>query len=64
MNTVKRYFFCIFCLLVCTVIKAQVPQELLDKAKQAGMSEEQIQQEMSKYIDKTTTTQQILKQNN
>ena len=58
MNTVKRYFFCIFCLLVCTVIKAQVPQELLDKAKQAGMSEEQIQQEMSKYIDKTTTTQQ------
>lgn len=58
MNTVKRYFFCIFCLLVCTIIKAQVPQELLDKAKQAGMSEEQIQQEMSKYIDKTTTTQQ------
>lgn len=58
MNTVKRYFFCIFCLLVCTVIKAQVPQELLDKAKQAGMSEEQIQQEISKYIDKTTTTQQ------
>lgn len=58
MNTVKRYFFCIFCLLVCTVIKAQVPQELLDKAKQVGMSEEQIQQEMSKYIDKTTTTQQ------
>lgn len=58
MNTVKRYFFCIFCLLVCTGIKAQVPQELLDKARKAGMSEEQIQQEMSKYIDKTTTTQQ------
>lgn len=58
MNTVKRYFFCILCLLACTGIKAQVPQELLDKARQAGMSEEQIQQEMSKYIDKTTTTQQ------
>lgn len=61
MNTVKRYSFCIFCLLICTGIKAQVSQELLDKARQAGMSEEQIQQEMSKYIDKTktsTTTQQ------
>lgn len=58
MNTVKRYFFCIFCLLVCTGIKAQVPQELLDKARQAGMSEDQIQQEMSKYIDKTRTNQQ------
>lgn len=58
MNTVKRYFFCIFCLLVCAGIKAQVPQELLDKARQAGMSEDQIQQEMSKYIDKTRTNQQ------
>ena len=36
MNTVKRYSFCIFCLLICTGIKAQVSQELLDKARQAG----------------------------
>lgn len=58
MNTVRTCLLCICCLIVSTASHAQVSQELIDKAKMAGMSEEQIQQEMAKYIEQTKTTTQ------
>lgn len=39
------------CLLLATVpLRAQIPQDLIDKAKAAGLSESQIQKEISKRI--------------
>ena len=36
-------------LLISIAIQAQIPQELIDKARAAGMTEEQIQREIACY---------------
>ena len=36
-------------LLISIAIQAQIPQELIDKARAAGMTEEQIQREIAKH---------------
>lgn len=38
------------CLLTAASLQAQVPQELIDEAKKRGMTDEQIQQEIRKYV--------------
>lgn len=55
MNTTKRFLLCIVCLLLSAAVRAQIPQELIDKARQAGMTEEQIQKEIEKYIGQSQT---------
>ena len=45
----------LFCSLYSILAIAQVPQELLDKAKAAGMTEEQIQQEITKRLNSSGT---------
>ncbi|KKB54529.1 SLBB domain-containing protein [Parabacteroides gordonii] len=57
MRTLSRYLFCIFCLFIPVITFAQIPQELLEKAKAAGMTEEQIQQEMRKRLEQQDTKQ-------
>lgn len=57
MRTLNRYFFCILCLFIPLITSAQIPQELLEKAKAAGMTEEQIQQEMRKRLEQQDTKQ-------
>lgn len=57
MRTFSRYLFCIFCLFIPVITFAQIPQELLEKAKAAGMTEEQIQQEMRKRLEQQDTKQ-------
>ena len=42
MKTLNKCILCFFCSLYSILAIAQVPQELLDKAKAAGMTEEQI----------------------
>ena len=37
-------------LLISIAIQAQIPQELIDKARAAGMTEEQIQREIAKSL--------------
>ena len=37
-------------LLISIAIQAQIPQELIDKARAAGMTEEQIQREIAKPV--------------
>lgn len=57
MRTLSRFLFCIFCLFIPLITFAQIPQELLEKAKAAGMTEEQIQQEMRKRLEQQDTKQ-------
>ena len=42
-----RYIIGFLFILVSITIHAQIPQELIDKARAAGMTEEQIQKEIS-----------------
>ena len=45
----------IWSLMLCTsVVQAQIPQDLIDKAKALGMTDAQIQQEVSKYMGEAT----------
>lgn len=54
MITLKRKVRLLFCLLLSLpALWAQVPQELIDKAKAAGLSEEQIQQEIAKRMQQS-----------
>lgn len=55
MKTLNKLFFCTFYLLFSIIVSAQIPQELIDKAKAAGMTEEQIQQEIAKRIGNTNS---------
>ena len=47
-------------LLVSITIRAQIPQELIDKARAAGMTEEQIQKEIAKHSKEQTGINQII----
>lgn len=60
MKTLSRYIFCVLCLFIPAVTFAQIPQELLDKAKAAGMTEEQIQQEMRKRLEQQHSNQPVI----
>ena len=60
MKTLNKCILCFFCSLYSILAIAQVPQELLDKAKAAGMTEEQIQQEITKRINRSGTKQSII----
>lgn len=60
MNTLSRYLFCIFCLIIPSITSAQIPQELLDKAKATGMTEEQIQQEMRRRLEQQNKKQNVI----
>ena len=44
MNLSFKNVLCVCCLLLSGSVYAQVPQDLIDKAKAAGMSDTQIQQ--------------------
>lgn len=57
MNTVIRNVLLGGLLLLAVPLAAQVPQELIDKAKAAGMSETQIQQEIAKRMGQSDTGQ-------
>ena len=48
-------------LLISIAIQAQIPQELIDKARAAGMTEEQIQREIAKHRTEQTGINQIIK---
>lgn len=60
MKTLNKCILCFFCSLYSILAIAQVPQELLDKAKAAGMTEEQIQQEMTKRLNSSGTKQSVI----
>ena len=60
MKTLSRYIFFVLCLFIPVVTFAQIPQELLDKAKAAGMTEEQIQQEMRKRLEQQHSNQPVI----
>ena len=47
MNLSFKNVLCVCCLLLSGSVYAQLPQDLIDKAKAAGMSDTQIQQENS-----------------
>lgn len=48
MNISFKKILCLFCLVFSTSMQAQVSQDLIDKAKAMGISESQIQKEISK----------------
>ena len=60
MKTLIKCILCFFCSLYSILAIAQVPQELLDKAKAAGMTEEQIQQEITKRLNSSGTKQSVI----
>lgn len=66
MHQLRKHLLSILCLLFTVGVWGQIPQELVDKAKQMGMTEEQIQQEIMKYLEQNTSTttlpQQTLRQ--
>ena len=47
-------------LLISIAIQAQIPQELIDKARAAGMTEEQIQREIAKHRTEQTESLSLL----
>ena len=57
MNTVIRNVLLGGLLLLAVPLAAQVPQELIDKAKASGMSETQIQQEIARRMGQSDTGQ-------
>lgn len=58
MTILKEKILLIICMLLSVVaLQAQVPQELIDKAKAAGMTDAQIQQEIAKRMKQSETTQ-------
>lgn len=57
MNIVIRNVLLGGLLLLAVPLAAQVPQELIDKAKAAGMSETQIQQEIARRMGQSDTDQ-------
>lgn len=60
MRTLCHYFFFLLCLLMLPLTaSAQIPQELIEKAKAAGMTEEQIQQEIQKRLEQQNTEQRL-----
>lgn len=58
MNIVFRNLVCGCGLLLSLAAAGQVPQDLIDKAKAAGMSDAQIQQEISKRMGQGSTANQ------
>lgn len=60
MRTLCHYFFFLLCLLMLPLTaSAQIPQELIEKAKAAGMTEEQIQQEIQKRLGQQNAEQRL-----
>lgn len=58
MTILKKKILLIVCMLLSVVVmQAQVPQELIDKAKAAGMTDAQIQQEIAKRMKQSETIQ-------
>lgn len=55
MKRISRNVLCAIGLLFCLGASAQVPQELINKAKAAGMTDAQIQQEISKRLQQQGT---------
>lgn len=51
MNLSFKNVLCVCCLLLSGSVYAQVLQDLIDKAKAAGMSDTQIQQELAKRYE-------------
>ena len=56
-----KYVIGILLLLVSVTISAQIPQELLEKARAAGMTEEQIQKEVAKHGKEQSGINQMIK---
>ena len=56
-----KYVIGILILLVSVTISAQIPQELLEKARAAGMTEEQIQKEVAKHGKEQSGINQMIK---
>ena len=56
MNTVIRNVLLGGLLWLDVPLAAQVPQELIDKAKAAGMTDDQIRQEINKRMGQSGTT--------
>lgn len=56
-----KYVMGILLLLVSVTISAQIPQELLEKARAAGMTEEQIQKEVAKHGKEQSGINQMIK---
>lgn len=50
MNLSFKKVLCLCCLVLASSMQAQVSQDLIDKAKAAGLSEAQIQQELAKRL--------------
>ncbi|RHJ85296.1 capsule biosynthesis protein [Parabacteroides sp. AM08-6] len=57
MRKLYKYMLCLFLLSAPAFICAQIPQELIDKAKASGMTDAQIQKELSKYSEQKGITQ-------
>ena len=55
-----RYIIGFLFILVSITIHAQIPQELIDKARAAGMTEEQIQKEIAKHGKEQNGINQII----
>ncbi len=55
MNRLHRPVIGILLLLLMLPLRAQVPQELIDRAKAAGLTDQQIQQEINKRISQGAT---------
>ena len=56
MNLSFKNVLCVCCLLLSGSVYAQLPQDLIDKAKAAGMSDTQIQQELAKRMKQAYET--------
>lgn len=59
MNNLFRPVAGLLFLFLSVAVQAQAPQELIDKAKAAGMSDAQIQQEITKYNNQSEQSQRV-----
>lgn len=50
MRSIKQILFYVLCMGLSIASSAQVPQEVIDKAKAAGISETQMQQEIDRWL--------------
>lgn len=61
MTPIKQILFYVLFMGVSVASSAQVPQEVIDKAKAAGISETQMQQEIGRWLQQNKEAQQTLK---
>lgn len=60
MKRIKSFFLYLFLTGMTSTAVAQIPQELIDKAKAAGMSETQIQQEIDRRMQEKKVSDQTV----